>query len=107
MDVPGVNVPLSPALLNEAACCWVARRKPSLSSRCEAGGEFLRAPNTKKHAGALCTQCCSSADPHAAEPVAVLVALQLADELSAAGSQAGDDGFDVLDDEYDLADPRR
>jgi hypothetical protein len=30
-----------------------------------------------------------------AEPVAVLVALQLADELSAAGSQAGDDRVDV------------
>jgi hypothetical protein len=34
-----------------------------------------------------------------AEPVAVLGALQLADELSAAGSQAGDGGADVLDGE--------
>ncbi len=41
-----------------------------------------------------------------AEPVAVLVALQLADELSAAGSQAGDDGVDVFDDESDMADAR-
>jgi hypothetical protein len=41
-----------------------------------------------------------------AEPVAVLVALQLADELSAAGSQIGDDGVDVLDGECDMADTR-
>jgi hypothetical protein len=32
-----------------------------------------------------------------AEPVAVLVALHLADEFSAAGSEAGNDGVDVLD----------
>jgi DNA-binding MarR family transcriptional regulator len=38
-----------------------------------------------------------------AEPVAVLVALQLADELSAAGSQAG---VDVFDGECDMADAR-
>jgi hypothetical protein len=36
-----------------------------------------------------------------AKPVAVLVAHQLADELSAAGSQAGDDGVDVFDGECD------
>jgi hypothetical protein len=42
-----------------------------------------------------------------AEPVAVLVALQLADELSAAGSQAGDDGVDVFDGERYMADARR
>ena len=46
-----------------------------------------------------------------AEPVAVLVALQLADEFSAAGSQAGNsqagnDGVDVLDCECDVADTR-
>src|SRR6476646_2484570 len=41
-----------------------------------------------------------------AEPVAVLVALQLADELSAAGSQAGDDGCEVFDGECDMADAR-
>jgi hypothetical protein len=41
-----------------------------------------------------------------AEPVAVLVALQLADELSAAGSQAGDDGVDVLDGESEMAETR-
>jgi hypothetical protein len=41
-----------------------------------------------------------------AEPVDVLVALQLADELSAAGSQAGDDGVDVLDGECEVADTR-
>jgi hypothetical protein len=41
-----------------------------------------------------------------AEPVAVLVALQLADELSAAGSQAGDDGVDVFDGECYMADAR-
>jgi hypothetical protein len=39
--------------------------------------------------------------------VAVLVALQLADELGAAASQAGDDGVDVLDDECEMADTRR
>jgi hypothetical protein len=39
--------------------------------------------------------------------VAVLVALQLADEFSAAGSQAGNDGVDVLDGECDVADTRR
>jgi hypothetical protein len=38
--------------------------------------------------------------------VAVLVALQLADELSAAGSQAGDDGVDVFDGEGGMADAR-
>jgi hypothetical protein len=42
-----------------------------------------------------------------AEPVAVLVALQLADEFSAAGSQAGDEGVDVLDRECDVADTPR
>jgi hypothetical protein len=41
-----------------------------------------------------------------AEPVAVLVAFQLADELSPAGSQAGNDGVDVLDDERDVANTR-
>ena len=34
-----------------------------------------------------------------AEPVFVLIALQLADELRAAGSQAGDDGVDVFNSE--------
>src|SRR4051794_2060466 len=43
---------------------------------------------------------------HIAKPVAVLVAHQLADELSAAGSQAGDDGVDVFDGECDVADAR-
>ncbi len=42
-----------------------------------------------------------------AEPVAVLIALQLADELRATGSQAGDDGVDVVDGECDMADARR
>jgi hypothetical protein len=37
------------------------------------------------------------------EPVAVPVALQLADEFSAVGSQAGNDGVDVLDGECDVA----
>lgn len=41
-----------------------------------------------------------------AEPVAVLVALQLADELPAAGSQPGDHGVDVFDGESDVPDPR-
>ncbi len=41
-----------------------------------------------------------------AEPVAVLIALQLADELRATGSQAGDDGVDVFDGECDMADAR-
>jgi hypothetical protein len=42
-----------------------------------------------------------------AEPVAVLVALQLADEFSAAGSQAGDDGVDVLDGEWNFTSSSR
>jgi hypothetical protein len=41
-----------------------------------------------------------------AEPVAVLIALQLADELRATGSQAGDDGVDVFDGECDMAEAR-
>jgi hypothetical protein len=36
-----------------------------------------------------------------------LEALKLADEFSAAGSQAGNDGVDVLDGERDVADTRR
>jgi hypothetical protein len=36
-----------------------------------------------------------------AEPVAVFIALQLAAELRATGSQAGDDGVDVFDGECD------
>jgi hypothetical protein len=48
----------------------------------------------------------SSRAADVAEPVAVLVALQLADEFSAAGSQAGDDGVGVLDGERDVADTR-
>ena len=50
-------------------------------------------------------------DPHraadVAEPVAVLVALHLAHEFRAAGSQVGDDGVDVFDGECDMADARR
>lgn len=42
-----------------------------------------------------------------AETVAVLVALQPTDESSAAGSQAGNDGVDVLGGECDVADTRR
>jgi hypothetical protein len=41
-----------------------------------------------------------------AEPVAVLVALQLADEFSTAGSQVGNNGVDVLDGACDVADTR-
>jgi hypothetical protein len=42
-----------------------------------------------------------------AEPVAVLVALSLADELRATGSQSGDDRIDVFDGECDVGDTRR
>jgi hypothetical protein len=42
-----------------------------------------------------------------AEPVALSVALQLADGFGTAGSQASDDGVDVLDGEGDVADTRR
>lgn len=41
-----------------------------------------------------------------AEPIAVFVALHLANELRAAGSQASDDGVDVVDCECDMADAR-
>src|SRR5215217_735585 len=41
-----------------------------------------------------------------AQPVAVPVALQLADELRAAGLQAGDGGVDVVDGERDVAKAR-
>jgi hypothetical protein len=41
-----------------------------------------------------------------AESVAVLVAPQLADELCAAGSEANEDGVDVVDGERDVADAR-
>ncbi len=41
-----------------------------------------------------------------AEPIAVFVALHLANELRAAGSQAGDDGVDVVDCECDMAEAR-
>ncbi|HEY0516224.1 MAG TPA: hypothetical protein VGD00_03815 [Solirubrobacteraceae bacterium] len=40
------------------------------------------------------------------EPIAVLVACQLANELRAAGSQAGNDGVDVVDCECEMADAR-
>src|SRR3954468_15491504 len=43
---------------------------------------------------------------HVAEPVAVLVVLQLADELAAMRSQAGEGCLDVVDDEEDVADAR-
>ena len=39
-----------------------------------------------------------------AEPIAVLVALHRADEFSAACSQTGNDGVDVVDGECDVAD---
>src|SRR5262249_4227440 len=42
-----------------------------------------------------------------AEPVAVLVALELADELCAAGSPTGDDSVDVFDGECEMAEARR
>jgi hypothetical protein len=38
-----------------------------------------------------------------AEPIAVFVALHLANELRAAGSQASDDGVDIVDCECDMA----
>jgi hypothetical protein len=41
-----------------------------------------------------------------AEPIAVFVALHLANELRAAGSQASDDGVDVVDCECAMADAR-
>jgi hypothetical protein len=41
-----------------------------------------------------------------AEQVVVLIALQLADQLSAAGSQAGDDSVDVVDHGCEVADAR-
>src|SRR5919109_4269628 len=41
-----------------------------------------------------------------AEPIAVFVALHLANELRAAGSQASDDGVDVVDRECDMEDAR-
>src|SRR2546427_9205650 len=41
-----------------------------------------------------------------AEPIAVFVALHLANELRAAGSHASDDGVDVVDYECDMADAR-
>ena len=40
---------------------------------------------------------------NAAEPIDILVLLQLADELSAGGSQAGDDSVDVLDHRCEMA----
>src|SRR5436190_4249548 len=43
---------------------------------------------------------------HVAEPVAVLVVLQLADQLAATRSQAGEGCLDVVDDEEDVADAR-
>ena len=43
---------------------------------------------------------------HVAEPVAVLIALQLADKLGALGPQALDDGVNVFDGECDMANPR-
>jgi hypothetical protein len=41
-----------------------------------------------------------------AKPIAVLVAHQLADEFSAAGSQASYNRVDVFDEECDMADAR-
>ena len=43
---------------------------------------------------------------YVAEPVAVFVALQLADEFSARARMAGGDGVDVRDGECDVAEPR-
>src|SRR4051812_5462951 len=43
---------------------------------------------------------------HVAEPIAVLVVLQLADQLAAMRSQAGEGGLDVVDDEQDVPDVR-
>jgi hypothetical protein len=43
---------------------------------------------------------------YVAEPVAVLVALQLAHELSALGLQTCNDGVNVFDSECDMADSR-
>jgi hypothetical protein len=54
----------------------ISRRSPSADLLCQLDDDPLGAADV-------------------AEPVALLVALQLADELSAAGSQAGDDGVDV------------
>jgi hypothetical protein len=44
---------------------------------------------------------------NAAEPITVFVALHLANELRAAGSQASDDGVDVVHCECDVTDARR
>ncbi len=45
-------------------------------------------------------------EPLVPVPIAVFVALHLAHELRAAGSQASDDGVDVVDCECDMADAR-
>jgi hypothetical protein len=45
-------------------------------------------------------------DSQMASAVAVLIALQRADQFSAAVSQAGNDGVDVLDGECDVAEIR-
>jgi hypothetical protein len=42
-----------------------------------------------------------------AEPVTVLLAVQLADDFSAAGSRAGSDGINFVDGECDVTDTRR
>src|SRR6478672_5157679 len=44
---------------------------------------------------------------HEAEPVAVLVLRDLADELGTVGAQAGDDVVELVDGEHDAADAQR
>src|SRR5215212_3526316 len=82
----------------------------SSNTRCPASGICRRAPDrTMRHPSAdLLRQLDddSRRAAHIAEPVAVLVVLQLADQLAAMRSQAREGCLDVVDDEEDVADTR-
>jgi len=87
-------------ILGKAFLRFFGRRRP--------GSAFLRRPPRKEDG----LEAGSSADPlrqldddplraaDLAEPIAVFVALHLANELRAAGSQASDEGADVVDREW-------
>src|SRR5215210_3143622 len=82
--------------------CWTSAGSATARSFSATGAPASRAKPSANPLGQLDDDPLGAAD--VTEPVDVFVALQLADELRAVGSQARDRGVDVVDCECDMAD---
>jgi hypothetical protein len=81
---------------------------PGKARQGKVDGQLVALPTTREPSGDLLRQL--DDDPlraaDVAEPIDVFVALHLANELPAVGSQASDDGVDVVDCEREMAKAR-